>query len=45
MPLIPAFPEHADLADVGAFLASNAGADWIAAALGQMSPREARAAD
>ncbi len=30
MTLIPAFPEHADLADIDAFLASDAGADWIA---------------
>ena len=30
MPLITAFPEHADLADFDAFLASDAGADWIA---------------
>jgi len=30
MPLIPAFPEHADLADIDAFLASEPGADWIA---------------
>lgn len=30
MPLIPAFPEHTHLADIDAFLASDAGADWIA---------------
>ena len=30
MPLIPAFPEHAVLADIEAFLASDAGAAWIA---------------
>jgi len=30
MPLIPAFPEHADLADIDAFLASKPGAEWIA---------------
>ena len=30
MPLIPAFPEHADLADIDAFLASDTGASWIA---------------
>ena len=30
MPLIPAFPEHADLVDIDAFLASGAGSAWIA---------------
>ncbi|KUR75291.1 hypothetical protein [Novosphingobium sp. Fuku2-ISO-50] len=36
MPLIPAFPEHADLVDIDAFLASETGSAWIARLAGAM---------